>query len=552
MRRGTRERSRAIRPGLLVFAAALAVAVAAAVAALVLRTSGSERPVLPTATELVEGVAGTWQRVNPLYASLNEVDGDLSALVFSGLVKVGPDGSVQPDLAEALPEISVDGRTYTFHIRPDARWHDGEPVTSFDVAFTIEQIRAPDFRGDPLLAEAWSTVKVETPDERTVVLELEAPSAPFLARYATIGILPSHLLRGLSGQALYDSPFNAAPVGSGPYRVVSLTDEEAVLEANGAYHLGRPAIDRIRVRFFNDYSAGLSALEAGEIDSLLVREPLTDAQAVAVEQLSGIQVYQLPRAAYVVLYLNNAQAATFQDARVRRAISLALDRRRIVDEVFHGAARASTSPIPPGSWAYVPEYDVIEPDVERAKELLAEAGWRPHPTTGTLVREGEEFRITIRTDNDPFRVAVAEEVARQLDEIGIRATVASTTSAVLRRDFLQQRRYEAAVAGWDQGPDPDPYAGWHSSQMGSAGLNIANTNDAVIDRLIETARTRHDPEVRKEMYRQLQEVWQSVVPSAILLYPAYTYLVRSDVHVVLPELLATPAQRFSSITEWRR
>jgi len=552
MRRGTRERSRGIRPGLLVFGAALVVAAAAAAAAFVLRTSGSERPVLPTSAELVEGVAGSWQRVNPLYASLNEVDGDLAALVFSGLVKLGPDGSVQPDLAEALPEISADGRTYTFRIRPDARWHDGEPVTSFDVAFTIEQIRAPDFRGDPLLAEAWSTVKVETPDERTVILELEAPNAPFLARFATIGILPAHLLRGLSGQALYDAPFNAAPIGSGPYRVASLTDEEAVLEANAAYHLGRPGIDRIRIRFFNDYSAGLAALDAGEIDSLLVREPLTDAQAVAVQELSGVNVYQLPRAAYVVLYLNNAQAATFQDPRVRQAVSLALDRERIVEEVFHGAARPSSSPIPPGSWAYVPEYDRTEPDIARAQELLAAAGWRPHPTTGTLVREGEEFRITIRTDNDPFRVAVAEEVARQLDAIGIRATVASTTFAVLRRDFLQQRRYEAAVAGWDQGADPDPYAGGHSSQMGSAGLNIANTNDAVIDRLIETARTRHDPAVRKEMYRQLQEVWQSVMPSAILFYPAYTYLVRSDVQVVLPEILPTPAGRFAFVEEWRR
>lgn len=530
----------------------LFVAAGASIAAIALRAGRDDGAILPRLTEYAEAVPGTWQRINPIYASLNAPDEDLAELVFSGLVRLAPDGHVEPDLAESLPSVSADGRTYTFRLRPGLKWHDGQPVTSYDVAFTIRQITAPGFRGDPLLAEAWQSIRVETPDERTVVIELEAPSAPFLARYATLGILPEHLLRGLTADQLYDAPFNAAPVGTGPYRLVSLSSAEAVLEANPDYHLGRPHIGRVRLVFVSDAAAGVRLFQSGSVDGVLLRDPLPESLRVQLERMSGVRILTPQRAAYLVLYLNNAQANTFADLRVRQAISLALDREAIVADVFGGAATPSASPIPPGSWAYVPELDRHARDLERARELLAAAGWRPHPTTGSLVKEGAEFRITIRTDNDPVRIAVAEAIARQLDEIGIRATVASTTFAVLRRDFLQQRRYEAALAGWDQGADPDPYFAWHSTQMGTAGLNIANFSDAVVDRLIETARTSLDGNIRTDMYRQLQEVWQEVVPSAIICYPRYTYLLRSGIDAKVPDLLAAPSERFAFIAEWSR
>ncbi|GBD23584.1 Oligopeptide-binding protein AppA [bacterium HR29] len=536
----------------LVLGAALFLAAAASLAALALQARDGDGGLLPGLSEYTEAVPGTWQRINPIYASLNEPDQDLVALLFSGLVRLAPDGRVEPDLAEALPSVSADGRTYTFRLRPGLKWHDGQPVTSYDVAFTIRQVVDPGFRGDPLLAEAWQSVRVETPDERTVVFELDAPSAPFLARYATIGVLPEHLLRGLTADQLYDAPFNAAPVGTGPYRLVSLSSSEAVLEANSDYHLGRPRIGRIRLVFVSDVGAGVRLFQSGRVDGVLLRDPLPESQRVQLERMSGVRILTPQRAAYLVLYLNNAQANTFADVRVRQAISLALDREAIVAEALGGAGTPSASPIAPGSWAYVSELDRRERDLERARRLLEEAGWRPHPTMGTLVKEGAEFRVTIRTDNDPTRIAVADAVARQLDELGIRATVASTTFAVLRRDFLQQRRYEIALAGWEQGPDPDPYFAWHSTQMGTAGLNIANFSDAVVDRLIETARTTLDEEVRRDMYRQLQEVWQDVVPSAIIAYPRYTYLLRSGVEAKVPDLLASPSQRFASIAEWSR
>ncbi|MCC7365245.1 MAG: peptide ABC transporter substrate-binding protein [Dehalococcoidia bacterium] len=530
---------------------ALAVAALASAVVLGLRLTGNESVVLAPESTYTEGLAGTWERINPLYGSLNQVDEDIASLVFSGLVRIGPDGTVEPDLAE-LPEVGDGGRTYTFRLRENLEWHDGVALTARDVAFTITQLKDAGFQGDRALGEAWAGIEVDTPDTRTVVVRLPQPSAPFLARHATVGILPEHLLRGVTAEALFDAPFNQAPVGSGPYRLERVDSSEAVLVAYDRYHLGRPAIDRFRFRFFADYPSALRAAESGAIDGLLLREPLGEGQATAIEQLDGVDRVDLQRSFYLVLYLNNDQAAFFADERVRRAISLGLDRETIATRAFpEGGAAPSSSAVAPGNWAYASEYDQTTPDNAEARRLLEEAGWNAHPTTGILVREGQEFRFTIRTDNDPTRMAIADEVRAELEPLGIRATVISTTFAVLRRDFLQERRYDAAVTGWDQGPDPDPYFGWHSSQTGTAGLNFANFSNLVVDELIARARTTDDIDVRKDLYTQFQEKWEELAPGIVLAYPRYTYIHRSSLDGFVPGVLSTGSQRFYDVHKWR-
>ncbi|MEX0782701.1 MAG: ABC transporter substrate-binding protein [Dehalococcoidia bacterium] len=533
----------------IVFGAAFAIAVAAAVAALALRADEGATGLLGP-TEYVEGVAGSPQRVNPIFSSQNAVDEDLVQLVFSGLVGLGPSGEVRPDLAD-LPAISDGGRTYTFTLNPDARWHDGQRVTSRDVAFTIEKVTEPGFRGDSQLAAAWLEVEVETPDDETVVLRLPQASAPFLARAATLGILPSHLLEGVSAEEMEQASFNSRPVGSGPYRLESMDSREAHLVAHGDYHLGAPLIGTIRIRFYTDYPSAIRAAAAGQLDGLMVRDGLSEAQLAEVTKLKDRTVGQPQRSAFIVLYLNNDQAL-FSDPRVRQAISLALDRQEIVDNAFLGLATASKSPIAPGSWAYSQQYDLQEANLAKARELLTEAGWQASPTTGILVREGGEFRFTIRVDSDEGRLRAAEQVARQLETLGIRATVASTTFSVLRRDFLQERKYDAAVAGWDQGADPDPYFGWHSSQMGTAGLNLANFADIVADSLIAQGRTSQDFEVRKDAYRQFQEVWAELEPSVVLAYPRYIYVYPESMEGVPEGAIFAAPLRFADVHRWRR
>lgn len=534
----------------LAFGALIALGALAAATVLVMRVGGNEPAFIPSSEKVyTEGVAGTWQRINPIFATENEVDADLSRLIFAGLVRVGPDGQVLPDMA-GLPEISEGGRTYTFRLRDDLQWHDGRPVTSQDVRFTIERITDPDFRGSPALAEAWASAEVIIPDLRTVVIRLPQPSAPFLARWATIGIIPAHGFRDTTAAAIYDAPFNAAPIGSGPYRLEALNSEEARLVANPRYHLGRPAIDVIRLRFFTDYPTALRDLQDGAIDGLLIRDDLTAAQLDALRQAGHLNVETRQRAAFFALYLNNDQAL-FEDERVRRAINIAIDRMSLVEDQLLGLATPSSSPIAPGTWAYAADYDTLSPAIDDARALLAAAGWEPDPTTGILVRQGAEFRFTIRTDNNSARMALAAAIAHQLEDLGIKVNVASTPFSVLRRDFLEERRYDAAVVGWDQGPDPDPYDGWHSSQAGASGVNIANFADVVADSLIAQGRTSTDPQIRVEAYRQFQEIWQQQAPSAVVAYPHFVYARTTRLQPAEPAILFSPADRFFDVHLWK-
>jgi peptide/nickel transport system substrate-binding protein len=532
-----------------VIVSSVVVAMLAAGVALGLRVSGNDQVVLPREITYSEAVAGTWQRVNPLFVNANEVDADLSALVFSGLVRISKDGKVIPDLAVALPEVGEAGKTYTFRIRANARWHDGQPVTSRDVAYTVRLLQDPDF-DDATMAEGWNGVTVETPDNLTVIIRLRQASAPFLARSATVGILPEHLLGGKGAQALEADPFNARPVGSGPYRLESLDARSATLVANPSYHLGRPAINRIVLRFYPDEAQAIRAFVAGETDGIYLRGPRSRSELDEVRGVSGTTFGVATRPVLAILYLNNANAM-FRDERVRRAVSLVLDRGALVETVYHGVGSATASPVVPGTWAHDATLDATAVNLTEARQLLREVGWVPHPTTGILAREGQEFRFTIRTDDAPDRVALAKAVARQLEPLGIRATVASTTFSVLRRDFLQERRYEAAVVMWDQGPDPDLYFGWHSSQLGAAGLNLANFEDAVMDELIARGRTSHDPEVRRDAYRQVQEVWQGIQPSVVLLATGAVVVRPGWLDEAEPGVFFTSASRFTDVHRWQ-
>ncbi|MEO8538545.1 MAG: peptide ABC transporter substrate-binding protein [bacterium] len=534
----------------VILAAVFVVAVVAAAGALALRVSGNEGVVLTGGSSYVEGVSGTWQRVNPLFAPANEVDADLSQLVFSGLVRLAPDGQVIADLAD-VPQVTDEGRTYTFKLRKNLSWHDGQPVTSRDVSFTVRTLTDGDFGGDQSLAEGWRGAQIETPDDQTFIVHLRQASAPFLARSATIGIVPEHLLGSVAVKDLEDAPFNAAPVGTGPYKVESLDSREARLVANPQYHLGKPEVDHLTLRFYTDDASATRALQSGDVRGLLLRGEVTQGQLNDLAQIKDTKVDQLERSAQVLMYLNTTNTL-FRDQRVRQAISLGINRKAIVEKEFLGAATASVSPVAPNTWAYVAEYDKADQDLSQARTLLQEAGWVASPTTGILTKAGQEFRFTIRVDNDPVRFAIANEIAGQLTTLGIRASVASTTFTVLNLDYLVPRRYEAALATWEQGPDPDPYFGWHSSQMGTAGLNLANFEDPVTDELISKGRTSNDVEVRKDSYRQFQEIWQDLVPGVIVAYPHAVYAHADGLKNITTGVLFAGSTRFADVQKWRQ
>ncbi|MDP3766754.1 MAG: ABC transporter substrate-binding protein [Dehalococcoidia bacterium] len=317
----------------------------------------------------VEGVAGEPSVVNPLFAGFNEVDRDLTSLVFSGLVRLGPKGEVQPDLADE-PVVTPDGLTYIFELHPGLTWHDRQPLEADDVAFTIAMIQDPEFQGDPVLAELFQDVQVEVQDVRTISMTLPQAFAPFLARGATVGILPEHLLGGLSASELGDAAFNEQPVGTGPFRLVDLAPTGAVLEPFEAYQLDPPFLQRLELRFYRDDAALLNALQEEEVDGALFRPGLGEAAIAGLDDDSRWVRRSLHATTYSLVYLN-PQVPAFDNSLVRRALQHGLDRQALIDEVLDGQALLLDSPIARDLWAYVglPDAYAFDPEQRRATPL---------------------------------------------------------------------------------------------------------------------------------------------------------------------------------------
>ncbi|HEY8491981.1 MAG TPA: ABC transporter substrate-binding protein, partial [Dehalococcoidia bacterium] len=367
--------------------------------------------------QYTEAVAGAPGRINPLFAGLNEVDGDLAALIFSGLTALDAQGRVVPDLAESW-EISADGRSYTFHLRRGVLWHDGEPFTADDVLFTIQALAAPGFRGEPELAAVWHDVQVTRVDDATVRFDLPAPYAPFLSA-TTVGILPAHLLGGLTPDQLFDAPFNQRPVGTGPFRLVELTDAGAVLERNTLYHGPPPHLDRVLFRFYRDYQAAVRGVVAGEADGVLLRPVVAEEELVALRS-GGFQLLQAPRNTYTILYLNT-RGKLFTDPRTRRAVALAIDRQGMVADLLKGQGLVTDTPILPGTWAYREGLPAPEYNPDTARRLLAEAGWQPGANGVLTKSDGTPFSLRLLSNNDETRVAIATRIVEALRAVGIDA-----------------------------------------------------------------------------------------------------------------------------------
>jgi len=491
----------------------------------------------------VEGVAGRPRYINPILWQ-NEAERDLVTLVFSGLTTVNDRGEVIPALARSW-KINDDGLTYTFSLRSDAHWQDGTPVTAADVAFTIRLIQDPDYTTHPELAHLWRAVDVSTPDNRTVRFTLQQPFAPFLD-YTTLGLLPSHRLTGVSIRELAAHPFNQQPVGTGPFRLVEVDEEHAVLEPAPDQEQ-QPFLDRLEFRFYPDYQSAFAAYQRGDVNGI-GHLPLEDLSQVAGDRELNLYSSPLPDLTIVFLNLNRP---FFQDVRVRRALFLALDRQALVDQVLEGQGVVADSPLPPFSWAYEASLGRYEHNPAEARRLLDEAGWRDQDGDGILAHGPLKLEFRLITNDDPVRIALSERIQQAWAQVGVRVHVQVISPAELA-DYLQYRRFDAILYGLSiPTHDPDPYPLWHSSQANGQGQNYGGFAHGEADALLEEARLTTDQPTRAAMYRRFQQIFADEVPALPLYYEVYHYAVSKSVrNVQLGSLMLNPSERFRSVAGW--
>ena len=509
------------------------------------RQSGDSAP--EQGGSYVEGVAGAPARVNPLFASFNEVDADLVSLTFSSLMRLGTNGAVEPDLVQAQP-LTPDARTYVFQLRQQLYWQDGEPITSRDVAFTVAAIQDPNFRGDPNLTDLYRGVQVTTPDQRTIVMALPQAFAPFLARGATVGILPEHLLSGLDAAALFDATYNLEPVGSGPFRLTELTPDKAVLEPFSLYHFGAPHLGRIELNFYPDDSELTNALTSNAVDGALFHLGLDAGDLAFIDGDSRWVRRELHGTAHSLVYLNLA-VPVLQDPQVRQALQHAIDRQALAQNVLKGQALLLDSPIVPDMWAYEGNADAYLFDRPRAELLLASAGWGLQGDVRT--KNGLPLAFHLAASDDPVQTQIAQELANQWAEIGAKVDVQVSGASQFVEGVLLPRSFEAALVTIDPGPDPDPYPFWHSTQAIGQGRNLSGYSNAEVDGLLEDARQTSSSAVRAAAYRRFQDIFAQDVPAVLLYTPTYQYVVRSDLQGLSPGLLLANSSRFEGVERWR-
>ncbi|RJQ33740.1 peptide ABC transporter substrate-binding protein [Candidatus Parcubacteria bacterium] len=509
---------------------------------------------------LVEGEVGTARFLNPLL-TLSTPDQDITALVYSGLMRMMPDGTLVPDLASDYT-ISEDGRVYTFTLRPGVTFHDGTPVTPTDIAFTVARAQDPAVNSDR--RADWTGVTVSAPDDRTIVFTLPRAYAPFIQN-TTLGILPHHLWQNVSPEEFPFSTLNTHPVGSGPYKISKITED-----ATGAplrydlvpfkkYALGSPYLKRISFVFFPNTEELIKGLNDGRVNAAASISP-EDMSKVKRDDISVASV-TLPRVFGV--FFNQAHNPVLADLSARQALDAAVDKEQLTKTILTGRGSVLHSPIPPGLLddrapttpekvedITSPATNTQEARLAAAKAILEKGGWSQSSTSTGWKKGDKTLAFTLATADQPQLVATAHAVVADWEQLGVEVQLQIYAVSELNTNIIRTRNYDALLFGEVVGPELDLYAFWHSSQRNDPGLNLAMYANQKIDSILSEARTTTDITNRNSLYREFEKTIMADMPAVFLYAPDFLYIVPDDLSGVELGALKSGAERFENTHQW--
>ena len=458
-------------------------------------------------------------------------------IVFDGLVRANTKLELVPRLAASW-DISDDGKTYTFKLQPNAKWHDGQPVTSDDVAFTYQAVQNPP-PGVALLARTdYAGIdRIETPDPQTVRFVLKNVDASFLTKLQG-GILPKHILEGKTDW----SEFNRRPVGTGAYKLEKWdSGQQLIFAANPDYWMGKPAVETVIWRVVKDANALFTQLQNGEVDGSGV--PIQNIPTV--KQNAKLKVYDtLGAATYIGFQFDNP---LFKDVRVRQALAYGLDKGAVISQILKGQGRPATSLIQPSSWAYNPNVMTYPFDPAKAKQLLAEAGWKPG-SDGILAKDGKPFKFVILTNSElAERKDITVLARQQWRDLGVDVEPQYLDNATFINDRVLKANFDAILLAGTVNLDPDYLRRNHASASIQAGSNFLHWSDPQLDALLaQGIRTPRQAD-RKPIYDQAQQIIAEQAPAIYLYHPFATYAFRPDLQGVDP----SDVSLFWNIEKWR-
>jgi len=479
--------------------------------------------------------------LNPLHA-VQFFENYTAEAIFSALTVIDDRGQVAPDLAEVVPTrgnggISADGKTITYRLRRGVRWQDGVPLNSHDVAFTLDLMRAPK-TNFPELSVYSIIERLDTPDDRTVVLHLRSPWADATANLFVGGqdgsIVPEHILKGASDAAA--ASFESKPVGSGPYRVETWErGSRLVLRANPGYFRGKPHIEQVEIHYVPDGNTLGIQVRTGELDF----SPQIPVQfASRLHDTPALRVRSAPTFNDVELVFDTHRAP-MDDVRVRRALVLAVDRDRIVATVFRGFAIVADDLVPPQSAFHATDPSLKSGgDPAAARQLLDAAGWRLG-SDGVRRKNGAAltFALTLPTGYTTL-AAFAVQVQAMWRAVGAVASLRPAPSNVLlapATGLVVRGDYDVALLTDGYAISADRADTLTRSGLPPSGRNYSRYADRDVDRWTAQARATVDDRARAALYTRISQRVRRDAPQVPIVWQKQVYVYSSAIEGLRPE-----------------
>ncbi|HEY5095614.1 MAG TPA: peptide ABC transporter substrate-binding protein [Candidatus Eremiobacteraceae bacterium] len=499
--------------------------------------------------------AGSMDSLVPELSSIQSAV-DLGMLWGAWLYLVNDRGDLEPELATEIPTpanggISRDGRTITYHLRTGVKWHDGAPFEARDVIFTWHAIMSGD--NNIISRSGWDDIaSMVAPDPHTVVVHLVHPYAPAIAEYfgpgpTPMSILPAHLLANLHD--INHAAYNIMPVGTGPFIVKSFDPSSGVvLTANPNYWRGPPRLREIDYLIVPDANTRAVMMKTGEAD-LFYDPPSSLRQDLST--IPGVHVLNTTFAEYWYLEFNT-QHAPLDDVRVRRAISMGVDRDYVVRTVMRGAAIPAEGDQLPGTWAFDPNVHTAKYDPKGAAALLSAAGWLLGPD-GVRHKDGKALALVFAySSGRGDSVRLAPVFQNMMKQIGIAIELKSYPTSLLEAakqagGILKNGNFDVAHDGWIGGVDPDDDTLFACDQIPPAGYNTTFYCDPRIDAQLHIGMTNFDRSVRAAAYSRIDALLAQDAPLDFLYWTKRLDAVRDTLHGYRP---APAVTEFWNSWEW--
>lgn len=496
-----------------------------------------------------EGVLGQFTNANPIYAT-GVADTTVAELVFSGLLTYDDNNNIVGDLAESW---TLDDRetTYTVKLRPGLTWHDGKPLTADDVVFTYHVIQNPDAQSP--LGNSWRGITVKAIDPRTVQFTLPSALSAF-PQSLTNGIIPKHILEGITMAGLRTAPFNTSQlVGSGPFSFKALEvngkstetrEERIALAPFEQYHHGKPKLDSFVVRTFRSQDRLIASYKDQEINAIVGLARLPE----ELENTKNLYAYSLPMTAQVMSFFKTSQGV-LKDPSVRQALVRATDTQAILQDLGY-PTRPVTQPFLMGQLGYNPAYSQAGFNLKEAESRLHKAGWRPGKD-GIRQKNGQPLAFNLVAQDSAEYASVAKILADQWRKVGANVELILRDSDEFQA-ALAGHSYDALLYGISIGPDPDVFVYWDSTQFDarSPKLNFSEYNSSMADTALESGRTRSDRALRVIKYEPFLRAWRDDAPAVGLYQPRFFYVTRGAVYGLSERIINTDVDRFKNVHNW--